>query len=348
MNHRELCLAAAAEFLLEGREHDLRPFLPENLENLFLEVSVEGLAGVLAMVLMQRGDVPPELLSAAKDRVKGETVRNLRWLSELVRLDDVFADAGCDILVLKGAAMLHNQYKSRVAARYLSDLDLMVREEQLQGVEQAMKQLGYCSTDGLNYFQESTYLSVDLHTDPIKRVGAVFTFNVDKLWQDSVMVQVGTYKVLRGLCPEDQFLYQAVHALKHGFVRLSWLLDLALMYDVVQPQALWERAKRSRSERVLGYTFWLIETLFQLPTPIGLRKLVPRLNIVERCFLNRVAQRRSPASVGKLMAAFSLPCLVDRLAYVWSLSAPVEGSGGWRPRSRQLAAMAGEALRSYR
>lgn len=344
MNPDALCLFAACAYLRPA-DLDAPLKLPpeQELDALFFEVSREGLAGFLASALAQSA-ISDDVRAKALERFKGDTVRNLQWLSELARLDRAFSKADCDAIVLKGAVLLHHGYQSRLGVRFLSDIDLMVRECDLAQVAEVLEGLGYRSGDGINFYHQDSRLSVDLHTDPIKRVATAFNFCLEQLWRDRLPLDEARYARLCRLGREDHYLHLAIHALKHGYERLSWLVDLAVVREDFDAEILWQKARDSGSERVLAYTFFLLDRLFLVPTPVFFQERLPRLHLLERLYLQKVMARESPRTLGKLVPIFSIPSWRMRLVHLWKVSAPQAAGMTWSERLRELRRMAVEAL----
>ena len=306
----------------------------------------EGLLGLWVWTIIGEGRDSPGYAEAL-EIFKGETALSLQWLAEIARLDGSFHQAGCDVVVLKGGALLCHSYREAPGVRYLSDLDLMVRQEHLPEVIAVLESIGYSSKNGLEYHHKSSPLVVDLHTDPLSRLSPAFAFSVPELWAGSLVLDKERYRHLRRLGREDQYLHLALHALKHGYERLGWLVDLAVLHDDFEVETLLERARRCHAERVLSYTFHLLEALFGLPLP-EFQDRLPRLNRIERAYLKKVCSRDCPRTLGKLIVLFSIPGWRQRVRYFWGVATPQVAGQSWGRRLRGLAHMAWEVLYALR
>ncbi len=290
--------------------------------------SREGMLGLVAHVLS-----PSDL--AAGQLLRQEALRNLIWTAEIARIDRGFQRVGLEAMVLKGGAMLSLLYQDALAVRFLSDLDLLVRPEDLAKAGQTLRGLGYRG-DGSGFLHRELGLAVDLHHEPFVRLPGAFGFSPARIWSDSCPLDPARYGALRAMCAEDSFLYACVHALKHGYSKAMWIIDLALMSRLVDPQLLWSRAVQSRCERAVFYALVLCEAMFKEPLDARFHFAFLRLNFLERKYLDGVALRRMAPDLGKLVMVFSVPGWSSRLALLWSLLSP-RGSGlGWLQRLSEL------------
>jgi hypothetical protein len=347
MTLRERSLAISRVFLGTAPTTVLSEISADELEGLFSSLHSEGLTGGLASLMHNAQECSEEVRGSALTDLKVEVTRNLRWRGELSRLDQRLDAADLDGMVLKGAALIHNGYQKWPGTRFLSDIDLLVHERHLTTVRETLEEDGYASGDGFNFHHPSSHLALDLHTDPIKRAGPAFTFSLDDFWDGSIPLNVDCYSRLRQLGAEDHYLHLVIHVLKHGYSRLTWLLDLAVTRDSFDPDRLLNKARAARSERLLSYTLTLLEELFGLPVPEILQQL-PVLNRMERIYLDKVVLRQSPQTQGKLVTAFSIPTWHHHAAYIWSISVPQSRDAGWAQRLKELCSMASEAARSFR
>lgn len=294
----------------------------------------EGLAGLLAFEVQNR--LGRHGFEPFAQVFQDEFVRNGIYMAELHRLDEAFVARGRQAVVLKGAALILGCYDRVLGIRPLSDIDIMIRASDVALFHELMLELGYTQrTDNpLGYLHQG--YAVDFQTDALGRLETVFAFDNDELWKRSVPL-AEDLPSLRTLSPEDQFLQVAVHALKHSFHRLIWLVDLGLLLPTVEPSALVARARETGTTRVLAYSAVLLERLLGLAPDSRLVSRLPRLNRLERRYLEAVVRRGHPVTLGKLVAFFSVRGWRDRLFYLFELCRPQTRQATWGQRLRQLA-----------
>jgi hypothetical protein len=166
----------------------------------------------------------------------------------------------------------------------------------------------------------------DLHTDlvnasRIRRRALAFRFDPQTIWAKAVALDPGepTFLVLS---PAHQFLHLAVHALKHSFSRLIWFLDLALVARQLDWEELLLQAQNTGTMRSVAYAVDGMTRLLGVRVPPGAWVSLPRLNPIEKRFVDRVSERRSSEPAGELLVAFSIPSLLGRLGYLFEFTFP--------------------------
>ena len=293
----------------------------------------EGLDGLMAVQLARQGRELPPFYQQALTR---HFARNAGHLSELTRIGQAFQQRGLQALVLKGASLLGEAYPD-LAARPMGDVDLLVRSQDEGQARLILRSLGYRQG---KVCLVGPGAMVDLHTrlmgwESVDPGHSPYHFPEQRLWDQARATD--RPGILR-LSPEHQALHLAVHALKHGYQRLLWLNDLALVLPQAQPDLLLQEARATRSLRPLAYACHLVG------------HPGPPLGWLERVCLQRVYQRRSQRSA-KLLMALSLPP-ADRLTYLAQLAFPpraqfsseLRGQPFWRRHLRRLTGLLREAL----
>ncbi|MBX3171323.1 MAG: nucleotidyltransferase family protein [Candidatus Eremiobacteraeota bacterium] len=297
------------------------------------EALQEGLDGLVAVVLARQGSELPPFYRQALNR---HFARNAGHLSELTRIGQAFHQRGLRALVLKGASLLGKSYPE-LAARPMGDLDLLVRPQDEGKARLILRSLGYRQG---RVCLVGPGAMVDLHTrlmgwESVAPANSPYDFAAGRLWSQARETERAG--ILR-LCPEHQVLHLAVHALKHGYQRLLWLVDLALVLPEAEPELLLREARVTRSLRPLAYACHLIG------------RSGPSLGWLERVCLHWIYCNRSQRSA-KLLMALSLPPAA-RLTYLAQLAFPpraqssseLKGLPGWCRHLRRLSGLVREAV----
>jgi len=161
-----------------------------------------------------------------------------RPLAELLQ---ACADAGLEIIVLKGAALAETVYP-RPSLRWFGDLDVLVRPEDAERARTLLMGLGYVCDDAawddlaarhscqVNFFKHTDKgpVVVELHTDLLNNLLFRDQVQVDHagLWtraRPATLAGVAT----RVLGPEDQILHLCLHLASHYFAAPNSLRDIA-------------------------------------------------------------------------------------------------------------------------
>jgi hypothetical protein len=190
--------------------------------------------------------------------------------------------AGIPAAGLKGIYLLENVYPD-IGARSMSDVDLLVKKQDLPKCLAVMHELGY---------QANTYFSLadknidTKHVPPMEKSGSPlvevhwtlleedepFTINADALWERVVPAQIANVDAL-ALGVEDLVLHLCLHMTYQHYLQLGLrgLLDIAMVIHKFQAQIDWgklvEIAKSWGSEKVTALTLKLVETQLNVPIP---------------------------------------------------------------------------------
>ena len=199
------------------------------------------------------------------------TVRkNLKLLHALNSiLEDVNIE-GVDVVLLQGMALLQEAYED-VGLRPMKDMDLWVLPGNYQqlvdilGRQKYERDLLYPGT-----FRKGEIV-LDIHThllwaDRIKAREYLLSKSQDEIFRRSGRISIEGRKVLC-LSPQDHFLYLGLHALKHNFERLIWLVDIKCLvagWNGADWNALIERAEEIGHRKTLLYVIYLLTRIFNL------------------------------------------------------------------------------------
>lgn len=234
----------------------------------------------------------PGVLNASAAREVARQLEHDAHLALLLRLDGALAAAGVDAVLLKGVGLSERLYE-RPCLRPTSDVDLLVREQELTTARDALLEAGYRWEDSatearyrrehhhLHLYKEGS-LPLELHFHAYRGFGRVLRseplLDRSRSFADPAGRRTSTWRALRFLAPSDEFVYLAVHAAAHRFVRLGWLYDLALLVATMSDDELSVAASRARETgfaRATALAVDLLTDVFgasssRLPAPIGL------------------------------------------------------------------------------
>lgn len=181
-----------------------------------------------------------------------EHFRNRQLIAELRAIQRAAADAGVDVMALKGARLATDFYRTP-ALRPMSDLDLLVRPHHVESFRAVLRSRGYAEVPaGPSYvdvgqldeqsrehcwfirrpdleilieFRVTPFeLAVGRLTDFDGAYHALMAHETARVWERSSVGPEG----VRLMAPEDLLFHVATHmAAKHLHFRLIWLVDLA-------------------------------------------------------------------------------------------------------------------------
>lgn len=252
-----------------------------HLESLFDEAERHGLAGVLFDSLTERGaSLPKDLERQIALREAARACDHHAHLEVLRELDAALKKAKLNAVVLKGALLGARLYP-RPSARPTSDVDLLVREADLERAVAALTTTGYHASDApseARFRREGHHLhlhrarspALELHFHAYRGFGGVL--RSEPLLDRSTPSghREPELQRLRVLAPEDELVYLAIHAAGHRFMRLGWLYDITLLLGRLTSQQLErasDRASEVRMSRPFALALAMTHDLFGVNVP---------------------------------------------------------------------------------
>ena len=178
------------------------------------------------------------------------TIAAFFWSSELRGLLRASAEAGIDVIALKGPSLAERVYGG-TALRTSHDLDLLVRKPDYAAAESLLGRLGFApagSTDDYHRQWRRASCTVELHFD-IENPLAI-DFAIAGAWRNSIAATFAQ-QPCRLLAPADELLFLCIHGVRHRFERLSLVLDIALALDHFTDAPLQLRPEVANLERLL-------------------------------------------------------------------------------------------------
>jgi hypothetical protein len=327
---RRLLLTMAKLLLGTARDADALPLLrrPLDWSQLFAEAAEEGMSGLLGSQLRRLAreyhlELPLDSLTRT---LHGIFARNGALFGELSGLRAALRHRRLQAILLKGGALIGTAYRGHAGVRPLSDLDLLVKASDLPALQELLMERGFRPVSGSSVFFANGSAAFDLHTDlvnadRIRRAGLAFAFDNTVLWREASPMTPGDPTILI-LSPVDQALHLTLHALKHSFSRLIWIVDMGLVLQRVKWEHLVARAEATGTLRPLTYAVFLLQRLMGLEVPPDLRARLPTFNWMERAVLRCAVNRRRLWALGEMMTAFSISNLRGKLAYLAEFSFP--------------------------
>ncbi len=288
----------------------VRPSEPE-MRALLSRADAEGLGGIVAEELQRTSSVrPPWLL----ERLHGWFLSGARHLALLRELGRQLAQQGLEVLALKGAALIPTAYSGRISCRPVSDLDLLVLEEQ----EVPVKALGATAVEQMG---GGTVIDwhrslVNDHRLPSRQY--LLCLKPGEIWSMSEPFEPG----IRHLQPELQFIHLALHSFKHSNCRLIWLVDQALAWRACDPERLLQTAHRVGAERPVLVSLHLLSRLLGEDVP---QNSLKKLTWHEQLALWLTTWRGHEIGWGELFLILSVRGVKKKMRYLCEYLFPGPG-----------------------
>ncbi len=183
------------------------------------------------------------------------TLFTMNLTAEMFRLFESFAAAAVEALVIKGPVLSARCYGDPGLRQY-GDLDLIVRDADIQRSTELMLSLGYEASVPLTaiqakkipgeyvFRQTSTKLLVEFHTELTFRYHPR-PLPLEKLFKRQARVKIDSHLV-PALSPEDELLLICIHGAKHFWEQLSYIADVAAFVSVQKLD--WARVQSAAEE----------------------------------------------------------------------------------------------------
>jgi hypothetical protein len=226
--------------------------------------------------------------------------RNLSIVGALRGVLAILQEAAIPCIVLKGISLAERVYPN-IALRGMSDVDLLVRKEDLFKVDDHLSSLGYTSRDSspakavhnpsgylasLEYRKDDpSPLNLHLHWHPVNTSVPATAFagriDLDRLWEHAATVRVADSHALM-LRPEHMIIYLCEHAQRigHSFDRLILICDIFFSIKAFENILDWdfiaEESRRFNLSRFVYHGLSIVEHYTALGIPEGcIAKLKP-------------------------------------------------------------------------
>ena len=191
------------------------PPVPEgiSLGELF---SVSKAHGIQALVFRGLNELQPDCMDPVwkqwENQVNQLLAQSVVQLQERDELIDIFTRAEMDVLPVKGC-WLKELYPD-INDRQMSDLDMLVREEDVSRAEVLLLERGYRKDEvGFHHtvYRQAPYLVLELHTSLLPKIDEHRSYYED-VWNRAT---AGENPRLYRLKPEDAYIYYLVHLNMH-------------------------------------------------------------------------------------------------------------------------------------
>ena len=248
---------------------------------------VHSVLGLIAARLINCDEsvIPEDIRESLRVWRRAYTLFTMNLTAEMFRLFDSFAAAGVAALVIKGPVLSARCYGDPGLRQY-GDLDLIVRDRDIQRSTELMINLGYEPAVPLKaihakkipgeyvFRQSSTKLLVEFHTELTFRYHPR-PLPVEKLFERQARVNIDSHQV-PALSPEDELILICIHGAKHFWEQLSYIADVAAF--VSRQELDWARvqsaAEEVGGERMLYLGLRLATDLLQAPLSKNVGALV--------------------------------------------------------------------------
>jgi hypothetical protein len=259
-------------------------------------------------------DIPQEILEELKSNYYLNATKNTLLFEELGRALEAFKKSGLPVIALKGAALAETAY-GNLALRPMTDIDLLVKKEDMFRIDEELRRLGYWSSDrSVNDvdFLATYLMTLDYRTtspnSPSFHIHWHFVnstvpneiyirhIQMEDIWKDAEKAIISNVETLV-MAPHHLLIHLSEHALRvtHSLGKLSFLCDISEAINFYQERLNWERLLESSFKFHLNpmvyFTLYFTSQFLEARIPEHvLQELRPkRLTLGERIFMNSVS-----------------------------------------------------------
>ncbi len=317
---------------------------PRNLDWLLLArlAERENLLGVLWPALASsRASIPDTVAQAMRRQARVSEFRMAALRGALERVVALLDDHDIPVMLMKGSALAVTHYAS-FAQRPMGDLDLLVRESQVQRAWDLLRAAGWEPerTGADEFYREHQHLCplvapgganvvVELHRCLLYPHGP-FQLPEAEVWNSASPVDLGG-RTAWVPAPEHLMLHLCVHfawshEMRFGLGRT--VRDVAVLAPVVDWDRLTALARATRAESSCYWTLRLAKVLGDVEVPPGvLASLAPR----SPQWLRRALERIVTTEALDLQEAFVPSVWLGRWTWGLAIRPRASGHGSARP-----------------
>lgn len=237
---------------------------------LFNAFENHSLAGLVYSVHQEH--MPAEVSAPYRGSWIKQNVRNTLYLQELHRLGELIQKRGISLCLLKGVSLLETIYARDSAARFMSDIDLLVAVDHFEEVSQLIFGLGYEEVPSTRWSANAFKRNFTRHHQGVELVielhsKLLWCESKDFMWEKIQSGIPGFHRLQK----EHELVYLTAHlGYQHTFLHLGWLVDLDRLIRYHGESWNWSKTKDLATSLKVKNSFF--GTLFQahryLETPI--------------------------------------------------------------------------------
>lgn len=224
------------------------------------------------------------------------SARNVLLTAELCSLIERLSRNGIEAIPYKGPMLALFAYNDLSLRRFV-DLDIMVRKEDVarsidlllaagyelsKPLSATQRQLLQRTQHNLQFRRHKGQLIVELHWEVASNLFAS-TVQAEDLWKNLAIRELNG-AAIKTLSPEDLIFSLLIHGSRHLWERLLWICDVGWIvsqYDL-NWQALLERTRSTKTERMFLLGISLSKTLLNVSLPSVIEKEIAQDRVLEK------------------------------------------------------------------
>ena len=212
---------------------------------------------MLYPVLKKSENLPNRFIGELKKDYLSTAARNTLIYLEFKNIVGVFKEKDIDIMAMKGIALAEPIYQD-IGVRGMSDIDLLIRKEDIKRANDALEDMGYYAVDLSRFDGSDNYLttcdyrsenplhpSFHVHWHIVNSsVPAPYSsrINMDEFWRDAAHVEISDVSVLT-MSPHHFLIHLCEHAMRvtHSASKLIYLVDIKALAERYKDTLDWHK-----------------------------------------------------------------------------------------------------------
>ncbi|MDW7680342.1 MAG: nucleotidyltransferase family protein [bacterium] len=276
--------------------------------------------------------IPDKYLSELKQEYLDTLGRNTIVYNELKALLKIFNQAQIDTVLLKGAGLLASVYPD-LGFRFMSDIDILIKESDLSRAQQSLLTNGYSQNKPTYRIQNKKYHHLPPFWNPAKnirieahwtlaRTDTIFNIEIADFWSRVQKSKFGGSDILL-LSPEDMIIHQCLHLFLSQVNSniFKTLFDIATIVQHYQNWLDWDQiaacSTRYKLATPVFATLFLINDLIEISIPpVVLSRLRKKTSTAQLSWMEVDYKQSGMESISRNF--FVTPGFKKKISYILS------------------------------
>ena len=211
----------------------------------------------LYTLLREHHDMPHGFMVEIRKDYFSTAARNTLIYSAFKNVIEAFNKNGIDAIAMKGIALAELIYQD-IGLRGMSDVDLLIRKEDIKRANDALEGMGYYAVDLSRFDGGDSYLttcdyrskkplspSFHMHWHIVNSsipASYLLKINMDEIWRDAVQVMIADVPALT-MSPHHFLIHLSEHAMRvtHSASKLIYLVDIKALAERYKDTLDWHK-----------------------------------------------------------------------------------------------------------
>lgn len=235
-------------------------------------------------------------LSAFRQKYLSIARRNMLMSAELIKITNLLKEHSIKSLAFKGPALSQMAYGD-ITLRQYSDLDILIRKEDIYKIETLLKIHGYKRLLTLTPIQESIRLKyaqdisfihpekgihIEMHWS-LLNINYPIHVGLKNFWKETQEVKLNSHTIST-FSTENLIIYLAIHGSKHLWERIEWVkdIDLLIQKQEINWKKLIEKVQGTGFENMVYLGLHLNVILFKTSLPESIHLEIKKCQPIEQ------------------------------------------------------------------